>query len=172
MALHDEGLVGTANTRRKVSYRGDRMENIETKRFGPFAVAEEQVVRFDEGILGFPDSHRYVLIPHEPESPFAWLQSLDEPNLAFLVINPAVVKQDYAVQLPSVVAEMLKLRDVSEGIVLAIVVVPQDPRKMRMNLRAPVVINTRERLGRQIILEDTSLEVQHLIVPEEAQAQG
>ncbi|RLC44425.1 MAG: flagellar assembly protein FliW [Candidatus Coatesbacteria bacterium] len=133
-------------------------------------VKQKDIIRFDEGILGFPNSHSYILIPHEPGSPFAWLQSVDEDNLAFLLINPAIVKPDYVVKLPQEVTKDLKLTDVSDGLVLAIVVVPEDPRKMRMNLRAPVVINTRERLGRQVVLEDTSLEIRYPILSEEEQA--
>lgn len=133
-------------------------------------VEQKDVIRFEEGILGFPKSHRFILIPHEPDSPFAWLQSVDEDNLAFLVINPASVKPDYVVRLPKEVAKDLRLADVSDGVVLAIVVVPDDPRAMRMNLRAPVVINTRERLGRQVVLEDNSLEIRYPILSEEEQA--
>ncbi len=133
-------------------------------------IEQKDVIQFKEGILGFPKSHGYILIPHEPDSPFAWLQSVDEDNLAFLLINPASVKPDYVVRLPQEVAKDLKLADVSDGVVLAIVVVPEDPRMMRMNLRAPVVINARERLGRQVVLENASLEIRYPILSEEEQA--
>ena len=135
-----------------------------------FTYQEEDVIRFDEGILGFPDSRQYILIPHETESPFAWLQSVDEENLAFLLINPVAVKSDYVVQLPERAADDLKLTDASEGVVFAIVVVTEDPRKMRMNLRAPVIINVRERLGRQVVLEDTSLDLRYPVLSIEDQA--
>jgi flagellar assembly factor FliW len=133
-------------------------------------VQQEEVIRFDEGILGFPDSHRYILIPHESDSPFAWLQSVDEENLAFLLINPVCVKPDYLVQLPKDAADDLKLTDASKGVVFAIVVVPEDPRKMRMNLRAPVIINVHERLGRQVVLEDASLDLRYPLLSDEDQA--
>ncbi|MBN2208438.1 MAG: flagellar assembly protein FliW [Candidatus Coatesbacteria bacterium] len=131
---------------------------------------QNDVIRFDEGILGFPDSHRYILVPHETDSPFAWLQSVDEENLAFLVVNPVCVKPDYLVQLPKNAADDLRLTDAAKGVVFAIVVVPEDPRKMRMNLRAPVIINVHERLGRQVVLEDTSLDLRYPLLSEEDQA--
>jgi len=136
-----------------------------------FKYREEDVIRFDKGILGFPDSRQYILIPHEADSPFAWLQSVDEENLAFLMINPVAVKSDYVVQLPEKVAADLKLTDASEGVVFAIVVVPEVPQNMRMNLRAPVIINVRERLGRQVVLEDTSLDLRCPILSEEDQVE-
>ena len=136
-----------------------------------FMYREEDVIRFDEGILGFPDSRHYILVPHEADSPFAWLQSVDEENLAFLMINPVAVKSDYVVQLPEKAADSLRLTDASEGVVFAIVVVPEDPSKMRMNLRAPVIINVRERLGRQVVLEDTSLDLRHPVLSEEERAE-
>lgn len=145
--------------------------DIRTERFGAFEVDERQIIRFDEGILGFPKSHRYILVPHKgADSPFAWLQSVDESHLAFLLINPAVVKPDYVVQLPESATVSLKLKDVSEGLVLTIVVVPEDPNEMRTNLRAPVVINTRERLGRQVVLEDLSLNIRYRILQDEGQS--
>jgi flagellar assembly factor FliW len=130
---------------------------------------EGDVIRFEEGILGFPDSHRYALIPHEPNSPFAWLQSLDQENLCFLLINPLVVKSDYVVNLPGDAASSLRLDSPSNGMVLAIVVVPEDARQMRMNLRAPIVINVQRRLGKQVVLEDSSLSIRHPVVAEKAQ---
>jgi len=143
-------------------------EMTEPKRF---MYQEEEVIQFDEGILGFPDSRQYILIPHEADSPFAWLQSVDEENLAFLLVNPVVVKSDYVVQLPEKAADDLKLTDASEGVVFAIVVVPEDPHMMRMNLRAPVIINVHERLGQQVVLEDTSLDLRYPILSEEEQAE-
>ncbi len=145
--------------------RADR----ETDAPEPFAYEEKDVIRFDEGILGFPDSNGYILVPHEEDSPFVWLQSIDEENLAFLLINPTAVKSDYVVQLPAEAADRLKLTDASKGIVFAIVVVPEDPRKMRMNLRAPVIINAAEGIGRQVILEDNSLHLRYPVLPDEEQ---
>ena len=133
-------------------------------------VQQKDVIRFDEGILGFPGSHRYILIPHETDSPFAWLQSVDEESLAFLLINPVCVKPDYLVQLPKNAADDLRLTDASKGVVFAIVVVPEDPRKMRMNLRAPVIINFDKRLGRQVVLEDASLDLRYPLLSDEDQA--
>ena len=133
-------------------------------------VQQKDVIRFDEGILGFPDSHRYILIPHETNSPFAWLQSVDEENLAFLLVNPVCVKPDYLVQLPMNAADDLRLTDASKGVVFAIVVVPEDPRKMRMNLRAPVIINFDKKLGRQVVLEDASLDLRYPLLSDEDQA--
>ena len=148
----------------------DTVIGIDAGRKTTITVERKDIIRFEEGILGFPKSHGYIMVPHEPDSPFAWLQSVDEDNLAFLLINPACVKPDYVVRLPQEVASDLKLTNVSDGVVLATVVVPEDPRKMRMNLRAPVVINARERLGRQVVLEDTSLEIRYPILSEEEQA--
>lgn len=133
---------------------------------GPVTYRDEDIIRFEEGILGFPKSSRYILVPHEADSPFVWLQSIDEDNLVFLLINPVCVRSDYVVELPASAASKLNLTSASEGVVFAIVVVPEDPSKMRMNLRAPIIINSKERLGRQVVLEDNSLPVKCPVLPD------
>ena len=68
---------------------------VNTRNFGPLTVREDQVITFAPGLLGFTHLQRYVLIERRQESPFLWLQSLDNPELAFVVIDPAVILSDY-----------------------------------------------------------------------------
>lgn len=131
--------------------------NIMTRYFGEIDLAEDKIITFENGIVGFEDFKRYTLLydSGKEERPLiSWLQSLDEKDLAFPVINPLVVKEDYN---PIVEDELLKpLGDVSnENVVLLLTMtIPGDITKMTANLKAPIIINSDTRKGCQIIVEN------------------
>lgn len=143
-------------------------EQYETARFGAIEVEPADTVTFPEGILGFPNSRRYVVIQHTEDSPYRWLQSLDEGTLAFLVTDPGLFVPDYAPEMPDRDAEALKLDANTPQLVYTIVTIPSgNPREMTLNLAGPLVINAAERLGRQIVLEDKAYPVRHRVFKQE-----
>lgn len=143
-----------------------------TKHFGEIEIDENKIINFIDGIPGFDDQKRFVIIDNPDESvPFKWLQSIDEPELAFVIINPFVFKDDYEFDLPTHIIEKLKIRDESDVLVYSIVVIPEDITKMTANLAGPVIINSRERLGKQIVLDDNRYTTKHYIL-ENAKAKG
>ena len=73
--------------------------DIETTRFGRLSVEDERIITFPNGLLGFPDHTRFALIQTGEENYFFWLQSVDEPNLAFVVTDPSIVFKDYEVPI-------------------------------------------------------------------------
>ena len=130
---------------------------VNTKIFGEIEVDESKFVIFEDGILGFPDLKRFMLI-HDEESAgkklISWFQSIDEPGFAMPVIDPLRVCPDYN---PEVEDELLKgLGNVEEAelLVLVTVTVPEQVEKMTSNLRAPFIINAENLKACQIILED------------------
>lgn len=138
------------------------MEQIDTTRFGQIEVEAADIVSFPSGVLGFPETKRYVLIEHQPDSPYRWMQSADEAHLAFLVTDPGNFVPDYAPEMPAKDAEALKLNEDTPRLVYTIVTIPSgNPREMTLNLAGPVVINAADRIGRQIVLEDSAYPVRH-----------
>ncbi|MGH7229813.1 MAG: flagellar assembly protein FliW, partial [Nitrospiraceae bacterium] len=96
------------------------MMNISTSRFGTIDAPEQAILTFPSGVIGFPASTRYVLLDHDRDVPFKWLQSLDEGTLAFVVTDPVMCKQDYQVALaPDDIAD-LKLTSDSDLAVMVI----------------------------------------------------
>ena len=128
-----------------------------TRLFGEIEIDESKIITFEDGIIGFPDMKKFTLIFDEEKEgrpSISWLQSMDEPEIAFPVMDPLFVCETYN---PSVEDELLKnLGTIKEDnlYVLVTVTVPQNIKELAVNLKAPIVINTDTRKASQIIVED------------------
>ncbi|MCI9368757.1 MAG: flagellar assembly protein FliW [Lachnospiraceae bacterium] len=138
---------------------------ITTKLFGEIEAAENKIIFFSSGIVGFPQLERFLLI-HDAEnekSSISWLQSLDEPAFAMPVIDPLLLIADYN---PVVEHEMLEpLGDMKpeDMLVLITITVPSDLTKMTANFKAPIIINAGSNRACQLIIEDERYEIKHPI---------
>lgn len=128
------------------------MMRVHTTRFGEIEVSTGEIITFPQGILGFEAIKRYVLLGGQ--KPFSFLQSVDDPDLTFVVMDPLVVRPDYRVEVPASEVKDLGITEASQAIILAIVTVPEDLRQMTVNLQAPLIINSKNRLAKQIVLRD------------------
>lgn len=144
---------------------------LNTKYFGELEIEESEIYHFRHGVPGFEQVKRFVLINNDEEgSPFKWLQGIDEPKPAFVIIDPFAVRKDYEIKLSDEVLEELDIKEASTVSVYCIVVVPDDISKMTVNLQAPLILNTASHMGRQLILDTDKYGVRHCIL-EELQAQ-
>jgi flagellar assembly factor FliW len=138
---------------------------VQTKLFGEIEAAEDKIITFLNGIIGFPDLQKFLLI-HDAEkesNSISWLQSLDEPAFAMPVIDPLLLHEDYN---PVIEDEMLKvLADLDDEnlLVLVTLTVPEDITRMTANLKAPIIINAGNHKACQLIIEDEKYEVRHPI---------
>ena len=133
--------------------------HLEVIRFGqrePLRVAANQVITFLRGLVGMDALRRLVLVDDERIAPCRWLQSLDDPSLAFVVVDPHLVEPDYAAHVPPDDAALLHLEHPEDGELWALVTVQAEAARSTVNLLAPVVINRRARLGMQVILHDSA----------------
>ncbi len=136
---------------------------ITTKIFGEIEVAEDKIISFPSGIIGFTELERFLLI-HDLEknkNGISWLQSLDEPAFALPVIDPLKLDEEYN---PVVEDEMLKvLGDLEPDnmLVLVTMTVPTDITRMTANFKAPIIINAGNNKACQIIIEDERYAVKH-----------
>lgn len=138
--------------------------NIVTKLFGEIEVDQDKLISFVQGIIGFPDLKDFLLI-HDSESSgsIRWLQSIQEPAFAMPVIDPLFVMPDYN---PSIEDELLKplgIASEEDLLVLVTITVPSDLKKMSVNLKAPIVINGKNRKANQIITDDEQYLVKYPI---------
>lgn len=127
-------------------------------------ITDRNLVRIIDGLLGFPDFESFALIPHGEESPFLWLQSVEESELAFITIDPRIFQPDY---LPDVSPEDLAsigLATVAAAALLTIVVIPDNPERMTANLQGPILINPESHAGRQVISRSAKHRVRHYIL--------
>ena len=137
---------------------------LHARSFGEIEINEEDILTFPEGIPGFEDLKKYIIINNpDEENPFDWLQSVDNGDLAFVIINPFFIKPDYDIVIPQSALEKLKIKDESDVVLYSIVVVPEKLEDMTVNLTGPIVINVREKLGKQIILDDKRYTTKHYI---------
>jgi flagellar assembly factor FliW len=126
-----------------------------SSRFGTFEVEDGTVLTFPAGLLGFPDQQRYVILDHDRDAPFKWLQSLDEPELAFVIIDPALFDGHYRVDSPSDALAELGGGQADEMTVAVILTIPSDdPARITANLRGPLLMNPRTKLCKQLVLSE------------------
>jgi flagellar assembly factor FliW len=146
---------------------------IQTTRFGDLQFPRDLVIRVTGGLPGFPQAERFAVLEHDTEgSPFKWLQAVDDPALAFIIVDPHLLVPDYLVQIEKDVHDAFGPFDPQDISTIALVTVPRDnPAAMTANLRAPLIVIFSERVGRQIILTDDRFPMNHRIFPSSASSE-
>ncbi|MCL1882234.1 MAG: flagellar assembly protein FliW [Defluviitaleaceae bacterium] len=143
------------------------MKNFDTKHFGEISYDPANIINFPEGIPGFPESKQYILMSENAdEDMFFWLQSVDEGDVAFTLMDVYKVLPDYDPQVDE--DEMASLGEISDTplLIYNIVVIPDYVRHMRVNLRAPVVLNLNTGLGKQVICSNDDYSIRFMIFEE------
>ena len=135
---------------------------IKTTRFGEIEIDESRAVHFSEGIVGFPDDNKYIVLEHKPESPFMWLQSLTSPGLAFVIMNPFLVYPDYLKDISPEEENDLKPGSNKNVMVFTIVTIPNGrAEESTVNLLGPVIIDPEIKEGKQVILANSGYNHRH-----------
>ncbi|PJZ70000.1 flagellar assembly protein FliW [Leptospira perolatii] len=141
------------------------MVEIQSKPFGAIRVSEKQIIRFPEGLLGFSSYKNFALIEEDEESVFKWLQSIEEVDLAFVVIPPSLFKKEYKPLIPTDELSQLGIEDSSQALILVIVTIPNDdPAAMTANLQGPILVNKTNLVGRQFISRNELHSVREKII--------
>lgn len=136
---------------------------VETKMMGSVNVDDKHVISIPSGLFGFEEYTDFALIESEYK-PFVWLQSLQERNLAFLLIDPFLICEDYEADIDD--REMLKIgiKDPADVMVMTVVTVPSDGSAVTANLQGPLIINKKNRKCMQAILDGTRWTTKHNII--------
>ena len=138
---------------------------IETRDFGKMEIDEKDIITFVEPIFGFEDYRKYVLLEDEELNPhFVWLQSVEEPMICFVMANPSEVVQNYHVSLP---AEAVLTLGEGSALYFVLTVIRDPYYESTVNLKSPVVINTKTGKAIQVILEEPYPIRQPLVQKEE-----
>lgn len=134
---------------------------IKTGRFGQLGVGDDEIIHIPHGILGFPEYKKFCLVDPGDETLIVWLQSLENPEIAFPLLEPKIFKPDYSVRLSAAELRELKLENVNQSAVFGILTIPEDVTRMTANLKAPLVINLKLQLARQVVLQENEYNIKH-----------
>ncbi len=136
---------------------------IETNRFGPLEIDESRIIRFREGLLGFPQHKEFALVQTTPDPVFLWLQSVQDPQLAFIVCDPGEFVSDYRVPIRDEDVRLLGMGDANDHQLF--VIVNRVNGDLTVNLLGPLVVGVRSLQGRQFVLSDRRYSTRHVLAP-------
>ena len=133
---------------------------IET-RFGISKTSESKIITFPFGLPGFEDLHKFIIVEVDETRPVYWLQSIENKHIALPVIVSLAILSDYNINIRENELEDLQLESPDDLLILNVVVIPEDVTKMTVNLAAPVVINAKRGIGKQIIIDAAELPLRY-----------
>ncbi|WP_182101599.1 flagellar assembly protein FliW [Niallia taxi] len=138
---------------------------INTVQFGEVEINEDDIITFPKGIIGFPKYNKYVLLNADEsgESPFLFLQSVEEPELDFLILNVFKHYPQYDFDMNESLVAEIELEGPKDAFVCTIVTVRDTLANATTNLKAPVVINQTKKIGVQFVLDNKRYEIKHPI---------
>ncbi len=134
---------------------------VKTSRFGELEVNPSDIVTFTEGLLGFENLKKYFVVDPGDSTLILWLQSTEDEKVAFPIIEPKIFKPDYIAKLLPADLNGLELDSLQTAKLYSILTIPANVTEMSANLKAPVVINSNKKVGKQIVLQDSKLSVKH-----------
>ena len=135
---------------------------VRTTRFGTLEIAPERIIKFPKGLLGFESFTQFCLLQPNDDACFYWLQSLDDPALAFVVTDPNMFVPEFAVPIREEQAESLGLAKLEDAQIF--VIVNKISNKLTANMQGPLVINTKTRRGVQVVNQDRRWTTRHPLV--------
>lgn len=136
--------------------------NVSTSRFGNVEIDADRIITFPSGLLGFAEHTRFALLQPNPEGVFFWLQSVDAPDLAFVVTDPSLFVTGYEVPIRREQMEELGLSSLEEAQVF--VIVNRYGDDLTGNLQGPLVVNTISKKAAQLVLADQRWTTRHKLV--------
>lgn len=143
------------------------MRKVSTDRFGEIEIDEKRIVHFKDGIPAFEDEHEFVILPYDEESPYYFMQSLKNSDLAFLLTIPDIFFPDYSVEIDDATVKELKIKDTSKIIIYTIITIPNGSvRLMTTNLLAPIIFNTENMTAKQIVMDKSGYTTKHRLFPD------
>ena len=135
---------------------------VQTTRFGTVDVAEDRVITFPRGLLGFQEHKRFCLLQPGDDACFFWLQSAEDPDLAFVITDPHLFVPDYTVPVRGEQMEDLRLSRLEDAQVF--VIVNKVGESLTGNLQGPLVVNTVAKVGEQFVLAEKRWTTRHALM--------
>lgn len=141
---------------------------ITTQRFGELEIPEDKIITMAKPILGFEELKKFCIIENSGFEPFMWFQSIEDPVVAFIIVNPLFFCADYKIEVNPKEIEELRVSDVRMVETYVIATIPPDPSKMSVNLQGPVLVNTQTCLAKQLVMVNSDYNLKHYIIDRKA----
>ena len=133
-------------------------------RFGEIEVPDDRIIQMEKPVLGFEEFRHYCLIDIEEYRPILWLQSIDDPAVVLPVVNPRVFFPDYTISINSNEIAELLIENVNAVETYAVMTITDNAEDISVNLQGPILINTDNNLGKQLVLVNSKYQVKHKII--------
>lgn len=140
--------------------------NLETLNYGTVSYDEENIVVFEKPLLGFNNLKKFVLVEIEQNSMFNLLQSIEEKAVGFIVLSPFSVRQDYEIELDEATIKELEIESHEDVAIMTTVTLNEVAEKTTTNLKAPIIINIKNKKGKQIILNNDKYKIKEPLMGE------
>tara|TARA_Y100001936_G_scaffold181024_1_gene178061 strand:- start:1262 stop:1723 length:462 start_codon:yes stop_codon:yes gene_type:complete len=142
---------------------------VNTSRFGTLDIADNEIIRFPDGLYGFEKETEFTFLPFNPnvESPMEWMQSLKSSHLAFVITDPYLYLQDYKLKLSEDDKKRVHLKSEEPFLTRTIVTIPENYLEMTTNLIAPLIINKDKGFAKQFVLTSMDYDTRHYLLPKE-----
>ncbi len=137
-----------------------------TSRFGEITFEEKEMLFLPKGILGFSQLSKYVIIEKDEHNPFKWLQSVEDSSIAFVIVDPALFFPNFKLEVNEKELEELNFQQMKELVTYLVVTVPPDPSQISANLLGPLVINSKKRIAKQVVMPNSPYTTKHYILDE------
>lgn len=152
-----------------MSEQNTEIITLNTEKFGEVQISKDVIFEFISPIIGFNDLKKYAIVDYKPESPFKWLQSIEDMTLAFPITLCSYFGIDYQFDIPDEEAEKLEISSADDVFVFNIANIPQsNPQGATINMLAPIVVNIVNKKAMQLILKNTEFEVRHRLFKDES----
>lgn len=143
---------------------------VSTLRFGEIEIPEEKLISMPHGLIGFSELRSFFIIGEEGQL-VKWFQSVDDPKIALPIVNPFEIFPSFSVDISDSDLEDIELKDPKDAIIFLVMVIPAGkPRAATVNLKAPIVINVKNRKAKQVIALNEDYPVRYPLFPEEGGA--
>lgn len=121
----------------------------------------EEVIKFEKSIPGFEGMNNFIIKDADEEGPFKILQSIDDVNIGFVLISPFDLEESYEIKLTDELIDRLRIKDSSDVVLYSLVTLSSKVENITVNLRAPLVINIKDKKGEQFIVDKEIYKTKH-----------
>ena len=140
------------------------MVNLSTNNFGNLSIEKENIITFEQGLLGFEELKQFAIIDVEECLPFEWLVSVEDPIVAFPILNPTLFFSDYKPSLSKDDLVSLNIKREKDVEMFCIVTLDKKPENVTLNLKGPILINMKNKMGKQVVLAEDYYSLNQLLI--------
>ena len=137
---------------------------LSTSNFGNLSIEKENIITFEQGLLGFEELKQFAIIAVEECLPFEWLVSVEEPAVAFAILNPTFFFSDYKPSLSKDDLVLLNIKREKDVEMFCIVTLDKKPENVTLNLKGPILINMKNKMGKQVVLAEDYYSLNQLLI--------